>query len=132
MNYLNFKSRYPKSINKFFCWVAENPEKKMGYENNVKIEYVDNVYFYEFFENIFNSSNKVIYIEEKKHIDVLKPLLIKTRHIDNDYWGNESKILFGKYRDTGKDFISIRINEESDYENVFYILEILINKGLYA
>lgn len=126
MNYLNFKNRYPKSINKFFCWVAEQ-------NSNEQNEYVDNAYFYQFFSNIFDYRPDFgISIEEKKHIDVLKPLLIKTRHIDNDYWGNESKILFGKYSDTGKDFIQIRLNEESDYENAFYVLEILINKGLYA
>jgi predicted DNA-binding protein (UPF0278 family) len=126
MNYLNFKNHYPKSTNKFFCWVAKQDPNKQN-------EYVDNAYFYQFFSDIFDYRPDFgISIEEKKYIDVLKPLLIKTRHIDNDYWDNESKILFGKYRDTGKDFIQIRFNEESDYENAFYVLETLINKGLYA
>lgn len=126
MNYLNFKNRYPKSTNKFFFWVAkQNP--------NDQNEYVDNAYFYQFFGDIFDYQPDFgISIKDKNQIDILKPILTKTRNIDIDYWSNDSKIIIGKYSDSGKDFIQIRLNQESDYENAFYVLETLINNGLYA
>lgn len=126
MNYLNFKKQYPKSLNKFFCWVSEqNP--------NEQNDYVDNIYFYQFFSEIFEYHPDFgVLIENQKYLDVLNPILSKTKEIDNDYWENRSKILMGKYSDTGNEFIQIRFHQESDYENAFYVLEILINKGLYA
>lgn len=125
MNYLNFKNRYPKSINKFFLWVAKkNPKDQL---------YVDNAYFFQFIMDVFDYHPDFgISIVDKNQIDILKPILNKTRHIDNDYWSSESKIIIGKYSDSGDDFIQIRLNQESDYENAFYVLETLINNGLYA
>jgi hypothetical protein len=126
MNYLNFKNLYPHSLNKFFYWVArQDPQEQGGY--------VDNAYFYKFFWDIFDYRPSFgITITDKRYLEFLKPLLIQNKQIDNDYWANQSKILIGKYSDTGQEFIQIRFNEENDYENAFYVLEALINEGLYA
>lgn len=126
MNYLNFKNPYPKSINKFFCWVSkQNP--------NDQNEYVDNAYFHQFFLSIFEfSTGDGITIRDEHQIDILEPILTKKLYKDNLRGIHKSNITIQQYIDPSFSYIRIRLNQESDYENAFYVLETLINNGFYA
>mgnify|MGYP000713538346 CR=1 FL=1 len=101
-------------MNNFFNWVSEK-----GYSDGALI--------HQYISNIFNyHAGFGILIEEKKYVDILKPLLSETKLIANDIYSSHSNISFDE------DSIYIRLDQEPDYEDAFYVLEILINKGLYA
>tara|TARA_R110001583_G_scaffold60219_2_gene179017 strand:- start:420 stop:821 length:402 start_codon:yes stop_codon:yes gene_type:complete len=133
MNYLEFKKDFPKSLTKFFSWVSTQDPKE---QNN----YVDNIYLYQFFQRIFlydyfetqYNDYKGFYIKNPEYLEVLKPIFENKQIGEPDYYGYYYSIVVGKFSNTGNEFIFVKATTEDDYKNVFKVLEILINKGLYA
>ena len=130
MNYLNFKKQFPKSTNLFFDWVSkQNPND----QNN----YVDNVYFYQFFAlNIeyrqLMNGNVIIIDKEKRYFNKLKiDLMLFSGNINYKHIFNNNGIRFSKYSDTNEECIVININSESSFESAFFILERLIENKYY-
>lgn len=130
MNYLNFKKQFPKSIKVFFDWVSkQNPE-----EQN---DYVDNVYFYQFFSKHFEyrqiPEGTLIIDNKKEYFTLLKNDLLVYR--DNANYNNffdNNKLIFSNYSDTNEEYIRIIINSESSFESAFFVLERLIENEYYV
>lgn len=130
MNYLNFKKQFPKSIKVFFDWVSkQNPE-----EQN---DYVDNVYFYQFFSKHFEyrqiPEGTLIIDNKKEYFTLLKnDLLVYRGNANyNNFFAN-NKLIFSKYSDTNEEYIRIKINSESSFESAFFVLERLIENEYYV
>lgn len=130
MNYLNFKKQFPKSIKVFFDWVSkQNPE-----EQN---DYVDNVYFYQFFSKHFEyrqiPEGTLIIDNKKEYFTLLKNDLLVYRDNANyiNFFDN-NKLIFSNYSDTNEEYIRIIINSESSFESAFFVLERLIEKEYYV
>ena len=130
MNYLNFKKQFPKSTKVFFDWVSkQNPE-----EQN---DYVDNVYFYQFFSKYFEyrqiPEGTLIIDNKKEYFTLLKNDLLVYR--DNANFNNffdNNKLIFSNYSDTNEEYIRIIINSESSFESAFFVLERLIENEYYV
>ncbi len=130
MNYLNFKKQFPKSTKVFFDWVSkQNPE-----EQN---DYVDNVYFYQFFSKHFEyrqiPEGTLIIDNKKEYFTLLKNDLLVFR--DNANYNNffdNNKLIFSNYSDTNEEYIRIIINSESSFESAFFVLERLIENEYYV
>lgn len=130
MNYLKYKKNFPKSINLFFDWVSkENPVER----------HTDNIYFLKFFSQYFDYRERLdegylIIDADKEYFQQLKSELM-SRSLEynyNYYFAEKSRIRFGVYSDTEKEFIRIIIKSESAFERAFFILEILLENAYYG
>ena len=105
MNYLLFKNKFPKSCSLFFEWISSQDMKEL------ELEYVDNNFFRIFFYNYFKPYPRWFVINKEKQVNALKNLFPDNfNQTDND--------------------LAFSVNSESDYENLFNCLEILIEKEL--
>lgn len=130
MNYLNLKKRFPKSTTAFFYWVTEqNPDGQN--------DYVDNVYFYQFFSEYFEYRQTpygTLFIDrEKPYFTKLKgDIVLRSGSENYDYFFGEGRIICNRYSDTGGDYIKISVRHESDFESAFFVLERLIENEFYV
>lgn len=131
MNYLHFKKQFPKSTTVFFDWVSKQNPDKLN-------DYVDNVYFYQFFSEYFKywqhgPYNSLLIDTEKEYFQQLKSELV-SRSLDENFcrFFENNRILFNNYSDTNTEYINIIIKSESSFESAFFVLEILIENAYYG
>ena len=106
-------------------------------------------YFYQFVEgllgnqwenkpNYYQVGDGVIYICDKKHIELILPKLdskSKKRRIYLNHgqkYYEDFNICLDKFTDTQEDFLRINASNENAFIIVFKCLEILLNNGFYA
>lgn len=125
MNYLNYKNSYPNAVIKFFNWCSQAEVQKTN-------DYVDNVYFYKFFDDIFRyCTYSGVLIDNPKFVSELKLLLLDKEKVISEGFPNFKNVSSGTYQDTNTDYFRIKIKGESDFENAFFILELLIVNRIY-
>jgi hypothetical protein len=130
MNYLNYKKQFPKSIKLFFEWVSkQNPDNQN--------DYVDNVYFYQFFSEHFQYiqiPEGTLIIDEKKDYftNLQSDLMLFRDNEKHNHLFDNNRIIFSNYTDTNKEYIRIIINSESSFGSAFFVLEKLIENEYYG
>lgn len=117
MNYIYLTQNYPNSCKLFFEWVST----KEPY-NGEEIKYVDNIWFHQFFRDIFDTYCRYENYDSVRYISISKieyVNVLKKKYKSNLITIDSSESLVFKY------------SCEDSFNILFSCTEILINEGLY-